>query len=54
MDGTPHDTLAVRADDIAKRQAIRNAGGEVIVWRYDQPLGDLVRKRGDIFRKIRD
>lgn len=54
VDGTPHDKPEVQADDGAKRQAIRNAGGEVIVWRYDQPLGEFVQKRSDIFRRVRD
>jgi hypothetical protein len=54
VDGTPHDDQAVQADDRAKRQAIRNAGGEVIVWRYDEDLARLVEKRSDIFRKVRE
>ena len=53
-DGTPHDDPAVRADDEAKRQAIINAGGEVIVWHYRSDLETLVRSRGDIFRKVRE
>lgn len=52
VDGTPHDDPAVQADDQAKRQAIRNAGGEVVVWRYDQDLSRLIEKRSDIFRKV--
>lgn len=53
-DGTPHDEPTVRADDEAKRQAIINAGGEVVVWHYKDSLEDLVKKRSDIFRRVRE
>jgi len=53
-DGTPHDDSTVRADDEAKRQAIINAGGEVVVWYYRDSLEELIRSRGDIFRKVRE
>ena len=44
----------VRADDAAKRQAIINAGGEVLVWYYKDSLEELVKKRSDIFRRVRE
>jgi hypothetical protein len=53
-DGTPHDDLAIREQDDAKRQAIINAGGEVIVWHYRNSLEELILKRSDIFRKVRE
>jgi len=53
-DGTPHDDPVVQVEDEAKRQAIINAGGEVIVWHYRDDLAELVRRRGDIFRKVRE
>ncbi len=53
-DGTPHDDPALRNEDETKRQAIINAGGEVVVWYYRDSLEELVRRRGDIFRKVRD
>lgn len=53
-DGTPHDDAALREEDHAKRQAIINAGGEVIVWHYRDNLEELIRSRGDIFRKVRE
>ena len=53
-DGTPHDDPAVRADDEAKRQAIINGGGEVVVWYYRDSLEELIRGRSDIFRKVRE
>lgn len=53
-DGTPHDQASVQADDEAKRQAIINAGGEVLVWYYKVSLDELVKKRSDIFRRVRE
>lgn len=53
-DGTPHDDSAIREDDEAKRQAIINAGGEVLVWHYRDSLEELIQRRGDIFRKVRE
>ena len=53
-DGTPHDDPNVRSADLAKRQAIINGGGEVIVWYYRDSLADLVARRSDIFRKVRE
>jgi hypothetical protein len=53
-DGTPHDDSALRNEDEAKRQAIINAGGEVVVWHYRDSLEELIRGRGDIFRKVRE
>lgn len=53
-DGTPHDDSAIREDDEAKRQAIINAGGEVLVWHYRDNLEELIQRRGDIFRKVRE
>ncbi len=53
-DGTPHDESRVREDDHSKRQAIINAGGEVVVWHYADSLEDLVKQRSDIFRRVRE
>ena len=53
-DGTPHDQPSVREDDHAKRQAIINAGGEVLVWHYRDSLDALVQKRSDLFRRVRE
>ncbi len=53
-DGTPHDDDRLREEDEAKRQAIINAGGEVVVWHYRDNLEELIRQRSDIFRKVRE
>lgn len=52
VDGSVHDRPEVRADDEIKRKALRNAGWQVLVWRYDEPIDSFVAKRPDIFHKI--
>jgi len=52
-DGTPHDENSVQADDKEKRQAILNRGDQVVVYYYKDSLDELVKKRSDIFRKVR-
>lgn len=51
-DGSVHDERSVREDDNHKRQLLRDAGYDVIVWRYTEPVEKLVERRKDIFRKI--
>lgn len=52
-DGTPHDLPDVKADDIAKRKAIRNKGDQVITYYYKDSLDQLVSKYTDIFKKVK-
>jgi very-short-patch-repair endonuclease len=52
VDGSVHDRPEVKADDDLKRKALRHAGWQVLVWRYDEPLEDFVRRRPDIFHPI--
>lgn len=52
-DGTPHDQPAVREDDDAKREALRNQGHQVFVWHYRENLAAKLAARPDIFRKVR-
>jgi superfamily II DNA/RNA helicase len=52
-DGSPHDEEAVRKDDLAKREAIRQRGDEVIVWHYKDGLKTLVERYRDVFKKVR-
>jgi hypothetical protein len=52
-DGSPHDDAEVAADDLAKRQAIKNRGDEVIVYHYKDDLAELVDRYPDIFKKVR-
>jgi very-short-patch-repair endonuclease len=54
IDGSVHDKEAVIEDDHKKRGLLSDAGYDVIVWRYDQQLNELVEGRKDIFRKVID
>jgi superfamily II DNA/RNA helicase len=53
VDGSVHDNPEVAASDVIKRNEIRERGDEVVVYRYDQNLAELVASRPDIFKKIR-
>lgn len=48
-DGTPHDLQSVAQTDKEKRRDLENAGYDVLVWRYDQPLEDFVAQNADLF-----
>lgn len=52
-DGTPHDDKYIKEDDRNKREALRNKGYDVIEYYYKDKLEDLVRKRSDIFTKVK-
>jgi superfamily II DNA/RNA helicase len=54
IDGSVHDKETVIEDDNKKRGLLSDAGYDVIVWRYDQQLNELVEGRKDIFRKVID
>lgn len=51
VDGSVHDQSEIIEKDAKQRTALKNAGVDVIVWRYDQPLEELMESRKDIFRK---
>lgn len=51
-DGTPHDIPEVAADDARKRSLLEDAGYEVLVWRYDEPLDQFVGRYSNIFTPI--
>ncbi len=53
VDGSVHDKPEVKVDDENKRKALRNAGWQVLVWRYDEPIETFVQKRPDIFHKVK-
>jgi len=54
IDGSVHDKESVKEDDHKKRSLLADAGYDVIVWRYDQKLNELMESRKDIFRKVVD
>lgn len=53
VDGSVHDRPEVAAEDTKKRAALFERGDEVIIYRYDQNLAELLASRPDIFRKVR-
>jgi very-short-patch-repair endonuclease len=52
-DGTPHDDRRVMDDDKSKREALKNAGYQVLSWYYKNPLDQMVSTRPDIFKPVR-
>ena len=53
IDGSVHDRPDVQADDANKRQLLKDAGYDVIVWHYMEPLEELMKRRKDVFRKVK-
>ena len=51
-DGSIHDEELVKQGDGHKRQLLKDAGYDVIVWHYSENIETLVRRRKDIFRKV--
>jgi predicted heme/steroid binding protein len=51
-DGTVHDLDHVRESDEHKRQLLKDAGYDVIVWHYTEKIEDFMERRKDIFRKV--
>lgn len=52
-DGSPHDDVKTRNDDQKKRDMLRQAGFQVLVWYYKEPIDKFVSSRPDIFFKVR-
>lgn len=52
-DGTPHDNLETRKQDALKREALLNAGYDVVTYYYKDSLENLIGKRSDIFIKVK-
>jgi superfamily II DNA/RNA helicase len=52
-DGTPHDDEAIKTDDKQKRNALKNAGYQVLSWYYKDSLDEFVGKRPDLFKKVK-
>lgn len=51
-DGSVHDDEKVKLEDGHKRQLLKDAGYDVVVWHYSEKVEDLVIRRKDIFRKV--
>lgn len=54
VDGSVHDKKEIIEKDKKQRDLLIDAGHDIIVWRYDQPLDELVELRKDIFKKVID
>jgi len=52
-DGTPHDEPENKKHDDEVRQAILNRGEQVFVYYYKDKLEEIVKKRSDIFKKVK-
>lgn len=52
-DGSIHDKREVAEEDRHKRKRLRDAGYDIIEWHHKEPIEDLIKRRKDIFRKIR-
>ena len=52
-DGTPHDKPEIKEDDRQKREVLRDAGFEVLVWHYATPLADFIAQYPQIFTPVR-
>lgn len=53
-DGTPHDLKEVAQADSEIRAILLDKGFQVIVYRYDESLDDLVAKYSDVFTQMKD
>lgn len=51
-DGSVHDDERVKQEDGHKRQLLRDAGYDVVVWHYSENIESLMLRRKDIFRKV--
>lgn len=51
-DGGIHLHENIKKDDLHKRTLLRDAGYDVIEWPHTESLEDLIKRRGDIFRRI--
>ncbi|WP_271394055.1 DEAD/DEAH box helicase [Aequorivita sinensis] len=52
-DGNVHDLPGVSDTDYEKRRCVRDAGYDVIEWHHTEPIEDLVKRRKDIFKKVK-
>jgi len=52
-DGTPHDDPVIKEQDREKRKALENKGYDVFVYYYENSLEEIIKKRSDIFSKVR-
>ena len=51
-DGTPHDRPEIKADDMAKREVLEDAGYMVLSWHYATPIAEFIAAHPDIFKPV--
>ena len=51
-DGTPHDRPEIKADDMAKREMLEDAGYLVLSWHYATPIADFISAHANIFTPV--
>jgi hypothetical protein len=51
-DGSAHDKPVQMEKDKRDRALLTAAGIDFIVWHHKTPLEDVIRSRGDIFKKV--
>ena len=51
-DGTPHDRPEIKADDLAKRELLEDAGYLVLSWHYRTPISEFVALHPEIFTSV--
>ncbi len=52
-DGNIHDLQNVMEIDNEKRKCVLDAGYDIIEWNHSEPIEQLVKRRKDIFKKVR-
>lgn len=51
-DGTPHDRPEIKADDMAKREVLEDAGYLVLSWHYATPISEFISTHANIFTPV--
>ncbi len=51
-DGSPHDREYIKQKDKEQRDALRNAGYDIVIYHYKQDLEEVINKRPDIFYQV--
>ncbi|MDR1897714.1 MAG: DEAD/DEAH box helicase [Prevotellaceae bacterium] len=52
-DGSVHDADEIKKTDKTKRQHCRDAGYEVLVWHYSEPIEEFINRNKHVFRIVR-
>ncbi len=50
-DGSIHDQAEIQDQDIHKRNLLKDAGYDILIWHYQTPIEEFINTRKDIFKK---